>query len=141
MPETADFDLTESPFEFPEPPERIPDWATAAALPWRGKDRFDLEVLAEESSGYRVEIRHVELPDGVWGLHIARGDRARLCVNSRLPDIWQKFALYHEIYHLVSHSEGEHFWRQTFQPISRFETEADLFAWAAVWPEWNEGFY
>jgi Zn-dependent peptidase ImmA (M78 family) len=125
-------------FEFPDPPDRIPDWADKEAQTWRGKDNFDLEVQAEEVSGYRVEIRRIDLPDGVWGLHIARGDRARLCVNSRLPGIWQRFAMFHELYHLISHSEGEHFWRQTFHPISRFESEADLFAWAAIWPDWRD---
>jgi Zn-dependent peptidase ImmA (M78 family) len=101
--------------------------------------RFDLEVRAEEISGLAVEIRNVDLPEGVWGLHIARGEHARLCVNSRLPHFWQRFALFHELYHLIYHTEGERFWQRTFQPMSRFESEADLFAWAAVWPEWDEG--
>lgn len=92
-------------------------------------------MRAEEATGLQVEIRVVELPRGVWGFHVARGDRVRLCVNRALPGIWQRFALYHELYHLISHSEGEYFWRQTFFPVSRFESEADLFAWAAVWPE------
>jgi hypothetical protein len=34
---------------------------------------------------------------------------------------------------------GERFWLHTYQPISKFESEADLFAWAAIWPEWTEG--
>jgi len=125
-------------FEFPDPPDRIPDWADREAAVWRGKNNFDIEVQAEDASGYQVEIRWVDLPDGVWGMHIARGGRARLCVNSRLPGIWRRFAMFHELYHLISHSEGELFWRQTFQPMSRFESEADLFAWAAIWPEWGE---
>jgi Zn-dependent peptidase ImmA (M78 family) len=126
-------------FEFPDAPERIPEWADREAAAWRGKNNFDLEVQAEDASGYRVEIRRVDLPDGVWGIHIARGDRARLCVNSRLPGIWQRFALFHEIYHLISHSEGESFWKQTFHPMTRFESEADMFAWAVIWPELGDG--
>ncbi|MDR1916345.1 MAG: ImmA/IrrE family metallo-endopeptidase [Synergistaceae bacterium] len=87
-----------------------------------------------------VEIRSVSLPFGVWGLHIARKGRARLCVNSALPDIWRRFALFHELYHLIAHSEGEYFWRQTFHPISRFENEADLFAWAVMRQEFAEDY-
>jgi hypothetical protein len=34
---------------------------------------------------------------------------------------------------------GENFWKHTYQPMSKFESEADLFAWAAIWPEWTEG--
>ena len=128
-----------SGFDFPDPPETIPDWARRDAEIWRRLSPFDLEVKAEASSGLEVEIRKVDLPEGVWGLHVARGKRARLCVNSRLPDLWQRFALFHELYHLIYHTEGERFWQGTFQPMSRFESEADLFAWAAVWPEWGEG--
>jgi len=125
-------------FDFPDPPPEIPDWAEREARPWRGLRDFDLEVRAEERTGRTVEIRHVDLPDGVWGLHIARGRRVRLCVNRRLPGAWRRFALFHELYHLLSHTEGEAFWKQTFQPISRFESEADLFAWAVVRPEFAE---
>jgi Zn-dependent peptidase ImmA (M78 family) len=125
-------------FEFPDPPERIPEWADREAAIWRGKDNFDLEAQAEDASGYRVEIRRVDLPDAVWGLHVARGDRARLCVNSRLPGIWQRFALFHELYHLIFHTEGENFWKHSLHPLSRFENDADIFAWAVIWPEWGE---
>lgn len=127
----------EPSIEFPSPPDHIPDWADRESRQWRGLNRFDLEVLAEDRSGRSVEIRYVDLPPAVWGMHIARDERVRLCVNSRLPGIWQRFALFHEIYHLISHTEGEHFWRQTFHPLSRFESEADLFAWAVIWPEWG----
>lgn len=125
-------------FDFPTPPEAIPSWAERDAEPWRRLGRFDIEVRAEEESGLEVEIRAVDLPTSVWGLHVARGGRARLCVNSRLPWLWQKFAMYHELYHLLYHTEGEAFWKRTFTPMSRFESEADLFAWAAVWPDWIE---
>lgn len=41
----------ESLFEFPEPPESIPDWADTQAKDWRGLDFFDIEVRAEALSG------------------------------------------------------------------------------------------
>jgi Zn-dependent peptidase ImmA (M78 family) len=125
-------------FEFPTPPDIIPDWADREASKWRRLDKFNLEVKAEEHSGLVVEIRAISLPESVWGLHVARGNRVRLCVNNELPPIWRRFATFHELYHLIAHSKGEHFWSQTFQPISKFESEADLFAWAAIWPEWTE---
>lgn len=64
----------------------------------------------------------------------------RLCVNASLPGFWRRFALFHELYHLLSHTEGEGFWSRTFHSMSRFESEADLFAWAVVWPEIEEDF-
>ena len=140
----SEADCTEEPdtgggFEFPSPPDGIPGWADREAAEWRGLDRFSMEIKAEEHSGMTVEIREASLPESIWGFHIARAGRARLCVNSELPGIWKRFALYHELYHLISHSMGEHFWRHTYHSISKFESEADLFAWAAIWPEWTEG--
>lgn len=125
----------EPQFDLPDEPETIPEWAAREARPWIGLSRFDIEVRAEEECGLEVEIRAVDLPASVWGLHVARGDRARLCVNRSLPPFWHRFALFHELYHLISHSAGEGFWRGTFQPMSRFESEADIFAWAVVLAE------
>ncbi len=125
-------------FDFPAPPEQIPEWADRDASPWRGLRNFDIEVRAEELSGKEVEIRQVGLPDSVWGFQIVRGERIRLCVNSSLPTVWQRFALFHELYHLISHTDGEAFWSRTFHSLSRFETEADLFAWAVVWHEFAD---
>lgn len=125
-------------FEFPDPPETIPEWARKDALEWRNLCNFDIEVRAEEISGKEVEIRYVDLPESVWGFHIARNGRVRLCVNSSLPYVWQRFALFHELYHLISHPAGEAFWRNTFHPLSRFESEADMFAWAAVSQNFSE---
>lgn len=136
----SDLDSELGEIEFPDPPERIPEWAIEQADEWRRLSRFDLEVKAEELGRFDVvEIRDADLPDSVWGLHIARDGRVRLCVNSRLPWLWKKFATFHELYHLLSHTEGEGFWRNTFQPLTKFESEADLFAWAAIWPEWQDG--
>ena len=132
--------IGEETFDFPDPPERIPEWADKQADKWRSLSLFDIETLAEEETGLQVEIRAVDFPESVWGLHIVRGERARLCVNKNLPDIWRRFAVFHELHHLLTHTNGEYFWRQTFQPLSRFESEADHFAWAAIWPEWCEGY-
>lgn len=127
-------------FDFPAPPDVLPDWAIREAGQWRRKNDFDIEILAERRCPYQVEIRYVDLPKSVWGLHVARAGRARLCVNALLPAPWRRFALFHELYHLISreHDGGENFWRHTFQPLSKFESEADMFAWAVVLPEWNE---
>lgn len=120
-------------FEFPDVPERIPDWAIEEAEPWRKLDRWGIEERAESICGRSVEIRSAPLPASVWGLHIARGGRVRLCVNEGLPWPWSRFAIFHELYHLLSHpAGGEAFWKQTFHPMSHFENEADMFAWAAV---------
>lgn len=127
-------------FDFPAPPETIPAWAQREAERWQGLRDFDIEVQAEASCPYQVEIRYVELPRAVMGLHVARRGRVRLCVNRDLPMFWRRFALFHELYHLLSHSESEHFWSQTFQPLSKFESEADLFAWAVMWSDWTEGY-
>ena len=62
----------ESLFEFPEPPESIPDWADTQAKDWRGLDFFDIEVRAEALSGRRVEIMRVNLPVSVWGIYSDR---------------------------------------------------------------------
>lgn len=129
-------------FDFPVPPQEIPAWACTEAKKWQGLRDFDIEVQAETHCPFQVEIRYADLPKSVWGLHVARGKRVRLCVNKHLPPHWRRFALFHELYHLLSHSKGEHFWSQTFQPLTKFECEADLFAWAAVlpeWPEWSDG--
>lgn len=126
------------PFEFPELPQSIPDWALRDASEWRRLSFFDIEVKAEEASGLEVEIRKADLPTSVWGIHIARGGRARLCINSRLPSPWERFAVFHELYHLLYHTEGEAFWSMTLHPMTRFESEADLFAWAAVEPDFRD---
>lgn len=125
-------------FDFPSPPELIPEWAQREAKGWRGLRDFDIEVQAEANCPYEVEIRYVDLPRDVWGLHVARKKRARLCVNRSLPSFWRRFALFHELYHLLFHSESEYFWKQTLHPLSKFESEADLFAWAVLWPEWGD---
>lgn len=125
--------------ELPTPPERIPEWAFREAEEWRRLSEFDIEVRAEERTGREVEIRSVPLPSSVWGLHVSRGARVRIIANASLPGIWRRFALFHELHHLLFDSRGEAFWSQTFQPLTKFESEADMFAWAAIWPDWSGG--
>ncbi len=67
-----------------------------------------------------------------------KGGRARLIINRTLPPFWRRFALFHELYHLLSHRRGEAFWARTATPLSSFEVQADLFAWAVIWPEYAE---
>lgn len=126
-------------FEWPSHPEDLPRWAIDEASPWRELDEFDLLARAEEACGRIVELVQVSLPETIWGLHVARGKRARIYVNSRLPLIWRRFSMFHEIYHLLHHRKGEAFWSGTATPMSSFEHQADMFAWAAISHEWAEG--
>lgn len=124
--------------EYPRPPETLPAWALEEARPWWDLDDFNLLVRAEQTCGRVLELKRVPLTDNLWGLHVARGDRARIYVNSLLPLFWQRFSFYHELYHLLSHQRGEAFWSLTATPLSSFEYQADLFAWACLLPEWQE---
>ena len=132
---------SESDFVIPDMPESIPQWAHNEAKPWQRLSEFDILVRAEEISGQSVELAYVNLPLSVWGIHVVRGDRARLCINQALPPMWRRFALFHELYHLIAHPRSESFWGQTFTPLSRFEWEADTFAWGAILPEWKNREY
>ncbi len=69
---------------------------------------------------------------------MVRDDRARILLNCALPPLWHRFALFHELYHLIAHRRGESFWARTATPLSRFEYEAECFAWSAIWPDWTE---
>lgn len=127
--------------DLPAPPERIPDWALCEAREWQRLDEFDILTKAEEVTGLRLEIKYEPLPAGVWGIHLVRGERGRLFINNMLPPVWMRFATFHEIYHLISHRKGAKFWTRTYESMESFENRADLFAWAALWPEWSEGDY
>lgn len=127
---------TAKKFDFPNPPEHIPSWALKEAEPWAGLDEFEILVKAEEETGRNLELREVVLPSTLWGLHVAKGNRARIYVNRQLPGIWKRFALFHELYHLLRHKRGEAFWSATTTPLSSFEFQADMFAWAAIRPDW-----
>ncbi|MDO9508262.1 MAG: ImmA/IrrE family metallo-endopeptidase [Thermovirgaceae bacterium] len=139
MPDRADPEENEALFEWPSPPEDIPRWALKEASPWRDLDDFNLLALAEETCGRIVELIQVSLPETLWGLHIARGRRARIYVNRQLPRIWRRFSMFHELYHLLHHTRGEAFWSGTATPMTSFEHQADMFAWAAIHREWIEG--
>ncbi|MDN5336044.1 MAG: hypothetical protein PWR02_1070 [Synergistales bacterium] len=123
-------------FDFPNPPEHIPSWALKEAEPWVGLGEFEILVKAEKETGRTLELQEVVLPSTLWGLHVARGNRARIYVNRNLPSIWKRFALFHELYHLLRHKRGEAFWSATATPLSSFEFQADMFAWAAIRPDW-----
>ncbi len=127
--------------DLPTPPEVIPDWAQQEGRLWQRLSEFDILANAEEQTGLSLELKYEDLPVGVWGIHLVRCERGRICVNSSLPPVWRRFALFHEIYHLLNHSKGAAFWAKTFVSMESFENRADLFAWAALWPEWTEGDY
>lgn len=127
--------------DFPTPPCVIPSWAHGEASKWHYLSDFDIIIRAEELTGRSLEIKYESLPNSVWGIHIVRGKRARLCLNSHLPLFWRRFALFHELYHLLDHTKGASFWSNTFVSMESFENRADMFAWAAVWPEWENGDY
>ncbi len=89
--------------------------------------------------GKTIELQHVPLSENLWGLHVARADRARIYVNRCLPLLWRRFALFDELYHLLYHSRGEDFWSLTATPMTSFEHQADMFAWASIQSEWTGG--
>ncbi len=127
--------------DMPSPPEYIPDWATKEGKEWHRLSEFDILAKAEEMTGLSLELKYEHLPPGVWGIHVVRGERGRIYVNSMLSLMWRRFAVFHEVYHLLTHTKGARFWSQTFESMESFENRADTFAWAALWPEWAEGDY
>lgn len=131
-------DLCES---IPSPPEAIPHWAIREGSEWQRLSEFEILTKAEEITGLSLELMFEPLPAGVWGIHIVRGKRGRIYINSALPLIWRRFAVFHETYHLLNHRKGHRFWTHTFESMDSFENRADTFAWAALWPEWSEGDY
>jgi Zn-dependent peptidase ImmA (M78 family) len=127
-------------FDFPEPPSFLPEWAWEEAREWQNLDEFNIMVRAEEKTGKQLDIEYIKMPPKLWGLHVARGSKALVYLNSDLPLIWRRFALFHELFHLLNHKKGESFWMRTATPMSSFEHQADIFAWVALWPEWREGY-
>lgn len=127
--------------EFPPPPLEVPQWALREGKEWRLLDEFDVLVKAEEYTGLTLDLKYEVLPTGVWGIHLVRGERGRIFVNSGLPRFWQRFALFHEIYHLLNHTKGARFWQHTFFSMESFEKHADTFAWAVMMPEWTADEY
>lgn len=125
----------------PSPPDKIPEWAMREGEEWQRQSEFEILAKAEEITSLSLELMFEPLPAGVWGIHIVRGKRGRIYINSNLPLIWRRFSIFHEIYHLLKHRKGYHFWTHTFESMESFENRADSFAWAALWPEWSEGDY
>ncbi len=126
---------------YPLPPESLPDWAAEEASEWQRLDEFDILAKAEERTGLSLDIKRVSLPAGVWGVHLVHGERSRIFINSALPLLWQRFALFHELYHLLYNTKGARFWSRSFVSMESFENRADTFAWAALRPEWEEAQY
>lgn len=131
-PEAGNNGRNDHGFDFPNPPRSLPQWALEAGSPWIGLRQREIEILVEERTGRRLEIRREDLPPSLWGLHVARGERVRIIINRSLPPFWERFALFHELFHVLEHRRGEGFWNRTATPMSSFETQADLFAWAVV---------
>lgn len=126
---------------FPTPPRQLPLWATEEAKEWQRLDDFNLLAKAEERTGLILDIKYESLPSGVWGIHLVRGERGRVFINTALSIFWRRFALYHELYHLLYHTKGAKFWQHTYFSMESFENRADTFAWAAIWPEWENNDY
>lgn len=141
MPQKNSSEIKEVCSFFPRPPETIPEWAVVEAKEWQRLSDFEVLARAEEKTGLYVELKYESMPEGVWGIHVVRGERGRIYVNSALPLVWRRFALFHETYHLLNHRKGHRFWTHTFESMDCFENRADTFAWAALWPEWTEGDY
>lgn len=127
--------------DLPVPPAHIPDWAMREAKTWQRLDELDILARAEDATGLCLDIKYETLPEGVWGIHLVKGERGRIFINSLLPLVWRRFAIFHELYHMLNHTKGAKFWTHTFESMESFENRADLFAWAALWPEWSEGDY
>ena len=124
-------------FDFPSAPDFIPDWAIREGAEWAGLDEFSILVKAESRTGKVLELDYQDLPSGTWGVHVVRGRRGMIIVNNRLPLSWRRFALFHELYHLLEHNGGSDLWTRTATPMSSFERQADLFAWGVINQEWS----
>lgn len=127
--------------EIPAPPEVMPEWALKEGAKWHRLSEFDILAKAEELTGLTLELKYESLPLAVWGIHIVRRERGRIYINSMLSIFWRRFAIFHELYHLLHNTKGSLFWEKTFVSMEGIEKSADLFAWSAVWPEWIEGDY
>ena len=127
---------TDIEFDFPKAPDFLPDWAIREGGEWAGLDEFSILVKAEYRPGKTLELEYRPLPAEAWGVHVVRGRRGLILVNNLLPPFWRRFALFHELYHLLEHNGGEEAWTRTATPMSSFEHQADLFAWGAMSREW-----
>ncbi len=128
-------------FNFPAPPEYIEPSITREAGPWRGLDEFDALVKLENAVGLEAEVKRVAMDAGLWGFTFTSRElkRCRIHLNRGLPPFWQRFALFHEIHHLLHDSRGCYFWSQTLANMNGFEYQADQFAWAVLMDDWQNG--
>lgn len=130
-------------FEFPSQPQYIEPSALEEGEDWQGLDEFDTLVKLENTIHIEAEIKRVPLSSRMWGFtYVSREKgRCRIHLNSRLPAFWQKFALYHEIHHLLHDSRGCYFWSQTLANMNGFEYQADQFAWAVLTYKTDDDWY
>lgn len=128
-------------FDFPAPPEYIEPSLRREAEPWIGLDEFAALARLEETVSLTAETLRVPLSGGLWGFTYTSRElkRCRIHINSRLPRFWQRFALFHEIHHILHDSRGCYFWSQTLANMNGFEYQADQFAWAVLISEWDSG--
>lgn len=120
---------------FPQEPSSIPKWAEEEARQWLNLDEYTLLVSAEQVIGKQLEIVRQPLSNNIWGFSVFNNQlaRARIFINSDLPDFWQDFALYHELYHLMHDTRGSEFYQHnTLANMAGFEAKADMFAWAVM---------
>lgn len=132
---------TTGEYSFPRPPEYLPSWAVKAASEWQNLNDFDLQVKLEKLSGLQVEVVKTTMSPRLWGFTFTKRElgRSRIFINNGLPLFWQRFALFHEIHHMLHDSRGCYFWSLTNMPMTSFEFQADQFAWAVMMPEWESG--
>lgn len=126
----------ESPlFEEPKRPEHLSPLALERAKEWARLDTFDLLVKAEELTGRIVDLKKTSLGPRLWGFifHEPEGLHSRIFINTDLPELWQRFALYHELHHLLYDStQGVGVYEHSLENVRRFEVVADDFAWAVI---------
>ena len=127
-------------FEFPQVPEYIEPSLVREAQEWKNLDEFDALVLLEEKIGLEAEVQRVPMGSAMWGFTYTNRElgKCRIHLNSRLPEMWQRFAFLHEVHHLLHDSRGCYFWAQTHARMSSFEYQADHFAWAVFLSEEQE---
>lgn len=122
-------------FCFPARPEFLSPTAVNRAKDWAFLSDFDLLVKAEEQSGRVIDLKKARMGSRLWGFtyHQPDGPHSRIFINLDLPHRWQRFALYHELHHLLYDSlKGVGIYEHTAENTRRFEVSADDFAWAVL---------
>ncbi|GEM_PF-5265103 len=98
-----------------------------------GREEREIVLALEELLGVRLEVKRCSLPEEIPGFLMAVGGRARIFISEGLEPLDQRFVLAHELFHLVFHPAGVHFWDEmSLFPRGSFEEEADSFALSVV---------